>query len=146
MLAYDALWYAQYTNKRILVVTPDPAEFNKALSEYSFIEHDTSEIVVSDEYQSGHWFMCILDAVEQYTESQLRDLMLKCSEASMVWISSRLMPETHFLQQLMRQKRKDKHNKNGKDWWIVVGEKNDSYRESVKQVEPVEDIVEGQPY
>lgn len=132
MLAYDALWYARFPNKRVLVITSDVNDFNQALSSYTLLEHDTSNITVATEYQPGDWFMVIIDSAETYTEVQIKNFLVPADNAELVWISARTPAKTHWLYQLMLSKRADKHTKN-RHWWVVVGEKHESYQENAKQ-------------
>lgn len=124
-LAYDALWYARFANKQILVVTPDPSEFNQALSSFPLQEHNHSEILVSDKYMAGEWFMVIIDNHEHYTESELKQLIKQADSTRMLWIAGTVPDKGHWLDKLMRERRGRKP-----DWWVYVGEKNDSYTEN----------------
>ena len=132
MLAYDALWYARFPNKRVLVITSDTEEFNSALASYTLLEHDTSDITVSDCYVPGDWFMVIIDRAETYTEVQIKNFLVSGDSADFVWIGAKTPAKTHWLYELMLSKRADRNTKN-RHWWVVVGEKHESYTENAKQ-------------
>lgn len=134
-LAYDALWYAKYSNKQILVVTKDITAYNRALSEYCLQEHDTSEIVVSDKYLQGSWFMVQIDGYEHWPEAELRSLLAEV-QSNLLWIAGSIPSKDHLIYDLLLKARK-----NRSDWWIKIGDKHESYTENFRSLQelPVTD-------
>lgn len=126
VMAYEALWYARFANKRILVITTDTVNFNLALSQFAIQEHDTSEIQVSTSYIESDWFMCIVDQAETFDEDALKLIIKQCAEAKILWISTQPLSKEHWLSDVIVKKRRDSRTRNV-DWWIKDGENCDNY-------------------
>ena len=133
LLAYDALWYSRFRNKRILAITHNVEEFNAALSEFPLQEHNSSEIVVSTKFEPGPWFMIIIDNAETYNEADLKSLITQCDGDALLWISSKILPSTHWLKRYSEIKKKNRIKYN--EWWIFQGDSRDSYTRNQSQTE-----------
>lgn len=133
VMAYEALWYARFARKRILVITTDPVNFNLALSQFALQEHDTSEIQVSTTYIESDWFMCIIDQAETFDQDELKLIVKQCSGAKILWISTQPLSKQHWLTDVIAKKRRDVRTKNV-DWWIKDGENCDSYAKNQQDI------------
>jgi hypothetical protein len=116
-----------------LAITSNVEEFNSALSEFPIQEHDSSEIVVSTKFEPGPWFMIIIDNAETYNEADLKSLITQCDGDALIWISSKILPSTHWLKRYSEIKKKNRIKYN--EWWIYQGDSRDSYTKNHESAE-----------